>query len=47
MTGDPLPTFILLIIVEVLLKFLRVPAGVPGGGLLERLILVILEFIVQ
>lgn len=46
MTGDPLPTLILLIIVEVLLEFLRVPAGV-AGGFLERLILACLEFIVH
>jgi hypothetical protein len=46
MTGDTLPALIFLIIVEVLLEFLRVPAGVPSG-LLERLTLAILEFIVQ
>ena len=46
MTGDSLPTLILLIIVKVLLKFLWVPAGVPGG-FLERLILACLEFIVH
>ena len=33
MTGNPLPALILLIIVEVLLEFLRVPARVPGGFL--------------
>ena len=46
MTGDPLPALILLIIVEVLLEFLRVPAGVPGG-FLELLTLACLEVIVH
>ena len=46
MTGDPLPTLILLIIVEVLLELLRVPAGVPSG-FLERLALACLEVIVH
>jgi hypothetical protein len=46
MTGDPLPSLILLIIVEVLLEFLRVPAGVPGG-FLEGVILACLEVIVH
>ena len=31
MTRDALPTFVLLIIVEVFLQFLRVPAGVARG----------------
>ena len=46
MTGNPLPTLILLIIVEVLLEFLRVPAGVPGG-FLEGLILACIKFIIH
>ena len=46
MTRDALPTFVLLIIVEVLLQFLRVPAGV-SSGLLLRLILACIEFIVH
>ena len=46
MTGNPLPALILLIIVEVLLEFLRVPARVPGG-FLELLTLAGLEVIVH
>jgi hypothetical protein len=46
MTSDPLPSLILLIIVEVLLEFLRVPAGV-AGRFLERLTLACLEVIVH